>query len=132
MIPRPWSVTLVGWLFLCLGLVTVAAAGMAMLGMVSGGADGRAPAGEMLPMVAVQLLAVIGGWLVLRRSGAGRWLLVAWMAYHVILSGFHAPLELVVHGGMLALLVYILFRDEASAYFHAARTGISPPAPQGP
>lgn len=128
--PRPGSVTLVGWLFLCLGVVTAAAAGLGMLGIVGGGAAGRAPASEMLPMVAVQLAAAVGGWLVLRRSSAGRWLLVGWMSYHVILSGLHAPLELLVHGGMLALLVYVLFRREARDYFRGGAVGIAA-SPEG-
>jgi hypothetical protein len=48
-----------------------------------------------------------------------RWLALAWMAFHVILSVGHPPQELIVHTVILLLFAYLLFRPEARAYFGA-------------
>ena len=48
-----------------------------------------------------------------------RWLLTAWVAYHVVLSAFHSLFELVIHGLLLAVVAYFLFRPAASAYFRS-------------
>jgi hypothetical protein len=50
-----------------------------------------------------------------------RWLLVVWIAYHVILSAFHSPFEVVIHGLLFGVVVYFLFRRQASVYFRDAR-----------
>jgi len=48
-----------------------------------------------------------------------RWLGLAWIAFHVIISAFHSAQELVIHGLLLALFAYFLLRPSASAYFRA-------------
>jgi hypothetical protein len=73
----------------------------------------------------VRLLAVIGGALVLHGSNRGRWLLVAWMAFHVGLSLFHSPLAAAAHIAIFSALTYVLFRREATNYFVAAAEGSS-------
>jgi len=72
---------------------------------------------ELLAGVLVRLLAVIGGVFLLRGQNWARWLLIVWLAYHVVLSAFHSPAELVFHGILLALFSWILFRTDASPYF---------------
>jgi O-antigen ligase len=57
-----------------------------------------------------------------------RWLLVVWIAFHVILSGLHSQFELLVHSLLFAVVLYFLFRPEASAYFR--RTSGEPPIPK--
>ena len=53
----------------------------------------------------------------LRGSNWARWLLIVWLGYHVALSVFHAPFELVVHSLLFAAVLYFLFRPQATAYF---------------
>ena len=118
---RPLSITLLGWLFVCFGVVSSAAAVLAMLGIVGSEGSTAARVSEFLPMFVVQALAAVGGALVLRGNGIGRWLLVAWMTYHVVLSGFHEPIQLLLHGAMLAAIVYLLVRSDASAYFRRGK-----------
>jgi hypothetical protein len=69
----------------------------------------------------LRLLAILGGVFVLRGNNWARWLLLVWIAYHVILSAFHPLSELVAHGLLLAVIAYVLFRPQASAYFRSAR-----------
>jgi|SRR5438874_7514499 len=72
---------------------------------------------EVLWVCLVRLLAVVCGIYMLRGSNWARWLTVVWVAYHVILSGFHSLTELAVHGVLFALFAYVLFRREAAEYF---------------
>jgi hypothetical protein len=67
----------------------------------------------------VRLIAVGGGILLLRGSNAGRWLLVFWMAYHVVLSLFHSLSEVVVHLVILALMVLALFHPKVAVFFRS-------------
>ena len=69
----------------------------------------------MIPVV--RLLALVAGVFMLYGFNWARWLLVVWLAYHVGLGAFHSALELVVHSLLLAVVVYFLFRRQASAYF---------------
>lgn len=70
----------------------------------------------------VRLLAIIGGIFTLRGANWARWLLLAWIAYHVILSGFHSLFELIIHALLFGAVAYALFRPRAAAYFHGATT----------
>jgi hypothetical protein len=65
----------------------------------------------------VRLLAIVAGAFLLRGCNWARWLAVAWMAFHVILSFWHPLRELMVHVILMALLVWALFRGKADAYF---------------
>ena len=67
----------------------------------------------------VRLLAIIGGVLVLRKAGVGRWLLVAWMAYHVVLSYFHPMSELIMHAILLIGISVALFHPRVTAFFNS-------------
>lgn len=75
---------------------------------------------ELALICFVRLLAVIAGLFMLRGSNWARWLLLAWIVYHVILSAFHSLSELVMHALLLGVVAFFLFRPRASAYFRAA------------
>jgi hypothetical protein len=73
----------------------------------------------------LRMIEVISGVFMLYGFIWARWLLGAWLAYHVVLSMLHPPLELVVHGLLFATVVCFLFRSQASAYFRG--TKVEPP-----
>ncbi len=80
----------------------------------------------------VRLLAILGGVFVLRRHDWARWLLLVWIAFHVILSAFHSLSELIVHGLLFAVVAYVLLRPRASAYFRGGGSdGMRPRDPEG-
>ena len=109
---RPLSVTLVGWLFIAAGAT----------GLVYHAGEFRTrPRAEFALTCFVRLLAILGGAFLLRGHNWARWLLIAWLAYHVALSAFHSPLELAMHAGLLVVIAYLLLRPKASAYFGSAR-----------
>jgi len=122
MMRRPHSITAIGWLFIAVGaagllkdvwplLTPDAAQQLAKLK-----ADGLADLG---PAWTTRLLSVIGGAGLLRGHNWARWLLVAWMAFHIGLSLFHSLPELLTHAAIFAPLLYLLFRRSSEPYFHA-------------
>jgi hypothetical protein len=119
---RPATITAIGWLFIVVGIAGLlkdvwplltpdAAHQIAKLK-----ADGLADLG---PAWTSRLLAVIGGAGVLRGHNWARWLLVIWMIFHIGLSLFHSPAELLVHSAIFAPILYLLFRRASGLYFHA-------------
>ena len=71
----------------------------------------------------VRLLAVIGGVFALRGSNWARWLLLAWIAWHVVLSMHHSATEAAVHGALSVLVAWCLFRPRVAAHFSGPRPG---------
>ena len=113
---RPLSVTIIACLFIAAGVV----------GLAYHAGDFRTrPPLEYAFVCFVRLLAIIGGVFILRGRNWARWLLLAWIAYHVVLSAFHELSGLVVHAVLLVVVAYFLFRPRASAYFRRARGGPS-------
>ena len=112
---RPLSITIIGWLFV----------GAGMIGLVYHATEfktQRPVEYELIWVCIVRLLAILSGVFLLRGSNWARWLLLVWLAYHVILSAFHSLFELAMHGLLLGVIAYFLFRPQASAYFRGAST----------
>ena len=107
---RPLSVTIVAWFFIAAGV----------LGFVYH-LEALTPqtpfANDAAWILLVRLLAVVGGVLALRGKNTGRWLLVAWMTYHVVLSYFHELSELIIHAVLLAVVIGLLFYGCAGRFF---------------
>jgi hypothetical protein len=125
---RPPSITVLGWLFIVVGaagllkdlwplLTPDAAQQLAKLR-----ADGLADLG---PAWTSRLLAVVGGAGLLNGRNWARWLLVAWMVFHIGLSVLHSLTELLMHGAIFTPLLYFLFRRTSEPYFRA-ETAASP------
>ena len=75
--------------------------------------DGLADLG---PAWTTRALAVVGGAGLLHGRNAARWLLVAWMGFHIALSVLHSPWEALAHTVIFAPIVYVLFRPKATLY----------------
>ena len=109
---RPLSVTIIGWLFIAAGVI----------GFAYHVAELKRPFEyEVVWVCFLRLLAILGGVFVLRGSNWARWLLVIWIAYHVILSAFHSLFEAITHSLLLVVVAYFLFRPAASSYFKTVR-----------
>jgi hypothetical protein len=68
-----------------------------------------------------EFLAIVAGAFMLRGQNWARWLALTWIAFHVILSAFHAFPEFVVHALFCAAIAWFLFRPDASRYFRGPR-----------
>jgi hypothetical protein len=111
---RPLLITVIGCIFIAAGVIGFAY-------HVTEFRIQRPFEYEIVWVCLLRLLAILGGVFVLRGKNWARWLLLAWLAYHVILSAFHPLSELVVHSLLFAVVAYVLFRPPASAYFRGAR-----------
>lgn len=122
---RPRSITVLAWIFIAVGCTGLVRAARPLVHALGAGLLARQELQDAGIVAASGFLALLGGALILRASNWGRWLLVAWMAFHVIVSVLHPPLELVVHGVIFAGLLYVFFRPSAMAYFRRGRGGRS-------
>lgn len=110
---RPLSVTIIAWVYIVVGAV----------GFTYHLSDFRAgAASEFLWIELVRLLAVVAGVYLLRGRDWARWLALAWIGFHVILSAFHSLQQLAIHALFCAILAYFLLRPAAARYFRPAGT----------
>ena len=113
---RPLSITIVGCLFIVVGSLGLAS-GIISIGRMVGIGSSPAVRHELLDACYVSvsgLIAVIGGAALLHGFRWARWVCLAWMAAHVVLSLFHSIFEVAIHGVFLIVLIYILFRPNAA------------------
>ncbi len=68
----------------------------------------------------VRLAAVVCGVYLLKGQNWARWLALAWIGSHVVLSAFHTLPELAIHTLFCAIIAYFLFRPTAARYFRLA------------
>ena len=110
---RPLSVTIIGWVYI----------GVGATGFVYHSTEfSRRPFQfEIVWIELVRLLAVVSGVYLLRGHNWARWLALAWIGFHVIVSAFHELSQLAIHVVFCAILTYFLTRPAVSAYFRTAR-----------
>lgn len=104
---RPISVTILACVYLAVGVVGFAAHFHELLA--------RQP--DAVSIELTELVAVLCGAFLLRGHNWARWVALAWIAFHVVLSAFHAIPEFVIHALFCAAIAWILFRPEAARYF---------------
>jgi hypothetical protein len=121
MTKRPLSITVISWIFIAFG-------GIALLTNLIPLADPSAAPRmaehrfEFWLISVIQFIALICGVFMLYGFNWARWLLVVWVGYHIILSVRHSPLELLMHSLLFAVVLYFVFRSQASAYFRGDRS----------
>lgn len=112
---RPVVILVIGLLFIAIGLYDI------WLGVNPLTSRQAHLASDDLLVASIGLVAVVGGIWVLRGHNWARWLLVAWMAFHVALS-IRQPYALLGHVVIFGLIVAGLFYPAASAYFRQHRS----------
>lgn len=104
----PIPVLIVAFLYLTVGGV----------GFIYHFRDLRAPDGLWIELT--ECLAFVSGAFLLFGRNWARWLAVAWMAFHVVLSAFGSLRETAVHAVFLAAIAWLLFRPDSSRFFSRA------------
>jgi uncharacterized membrane protein YgdD (TMEM256/DUF423 family) len=112
-VKRPLLVTIVGLIFILTG-----AAGVTLHATEIKLQEQPFHNDAVYALLVSVLALVCGIYLLLRRNWA-RWIAVAWLVFHVVLSAFHSPRELLIHSALLVVLTYLLFRASSSTYFRA-------------
>lgn len=72
---------------------------------------------ETVWVLFVEILAVACGILLLLRIGWARWLAIAWLLYHVIISAFNSTSEMTAHIVFLVIVSVLLFLPVSTTYF---------------
>lgn len=65
----------------------------------------------------VEFVAIVCGAFLLQGKNWARWLAMAWIAFHVVISFFDSGRKVATHVVILLLFAYFLFRSGANAYF---------------
>ena len=111
---RPLAVTILGCVYIVTGAVSVAHHFSDLYER-----DVLQSFGVWAELVA--LIAIVCGAFLLRGHNWARWLAVAWMAFHVIVSAFHTLSQFAIHLLFCLVIAWILFRPDAAQYFRGAR-----------
>jgi hypothetical protein len=105
---RPRSITIISWIFIVFGTIAL------LSGVVRGG--------DLASHWYVHLsrfLQIVAGVFMLYGRNWARWLLVAWIAFHIIISAFHSALFLLMHVVIFSIILFFVFRRPAAAIFNA-------------
>ena len=108
---RPISVTIVAGVYLAVGVI----------GLVFHFRELLAGHPDAVAIELTEFVAIVCGAFLLRGHNWARWLALAWIAFHVVLSAFHAIPEFAIHAVFCAVIAWILFRSEAARYFRGVR-----------
>jgi hypothetical protein len=112
------SVVAVGVLFLVLGVLDLYRGIAPLLGSTRG----ARLASDDMQVLAIGIVALVGGAYVIRCRNWARWLLALWMALHVVIS-VGQPMKLAAHLLIFGFIAFLLFRPQASACFRATPSG---------
>jgi hypothetical protein len=107
---RPLPITLLSWLLILSGLLG--------LGYHAKDLDLRRPfQNDTVWVELVRVLAIVAGVFMLRRRNWARWLAMAWIGFHVVISIFHSWQQVAMHAIVFALFASFLFRPAVNKYF---------------
>jgi uncharacterized membrane protein HdeD (DUF308 family) len=107
---RPFQVTFLGWLFILVGVLSTT------YHLLKGSLDRWT-----LPIVLVGVIAVVAGVFLLRGANWARWLLLAWLAFHVVVSALNSFSEALPHVVLFFVVGYVLLGPPTSKYFEHAQ-----------
>jgi uncharacterized membrane protein HdeD (DUF308 family) len=111
---RPRSVTIISWIFIIFGAIAL------LSGVIEIGGGGDLKSHWYVHLS--RLLQIVAGIFMLFGRNWARWLLVAWIAFHIVVGALHGPLQLVLHVAIFSVILFFIFRRQASDYFLAPNT----------
>lgn len=110
---RPLSVTTVAWVYIAVGVM----GSIYHLRETLANHDYRN--GTIIELT--EITALVAGIFLLRGHNWARWLALAWMLFHVVLSAFHSLREFAIHALICAAIAWALLHPAATRYFHGNR-----------
>ena len=125
MTKRPRSVTVISWIFIAFGGITLLTG---LLPKLPGAEANIAAFRSQHPFQYVltwlgPIFALVCGIFMLRGCNWARWLLVVWFGQNVVGNVFHSPLRFLLPGLLFAVAVYFLFRPQSTKYFRREEPG---------
>jgi hypothetical protein len=107
---RPIYVTLLGYVLIVAGAVGIAYHFTEFK---------STPSSEYLLVLGARFIAIVGGVFLLRGKDWARWLAIAWIAFHLVISIVHTKQAILVHAVVLVGFCVLLFLPAANRYFRA-------------
>ena len=111
---RPLSVTILGCVYIAIGVIGFVYHSKEFIAQ-------NAFQNDVIGIELTEFIAIVCGIFILRGQNWARWLALAWIAFHVILSAFHTFSEFAIHCLFCALIAWFLFRPVAARYFRRTR-----------
>ncbi|HET6977990.1 MAG TPA: hypothetical protein VFI24_16795 [Pyrinomonadaceae bacterium] len=103
---RPRSITIISWLFIIFGSIAL------LYGML----PLRDIPGHWYVHLSRILQIVAGAFMLCGRNWA-RWLLVAWIAFHLVVGALNGIVPFLMHVVIFSVILFFIFRRDANAYF---------------
>ena len=103
---RPRSITIISWLFIIFGSIALL--------------SGVLPIRDLMSHWYVHLsriLMIVAGVFMLKGRNWARFLLVLWIAFHIVISALHSIQFLLMHVAIFSVILYFVFRRQSSTYF---------------
>jgi uncharacterized membrane protein HdeD (DUF308 family) len=105
---RPFQVTMLGWLFIAVGILST----IYHLW--------KSPLDRLIvPILLVGTIAIVAGVFLLRGARWARWLVLAWLAFHVVVSALNSLSDALPHVVLLLVVGYFLLGPLTSKYFQS-------------
>lgn len=77
----------------------------------------NAETGQLIWVQFIRILAIVCGILLLLGINWARWLAVAWLLYHVVISALHSTAEMITHIILLLVITVLLYLPVSSSFF---------------
>jgi len=107
---RPFQVTMLGWLFIAVGILST------IDHLLKSSLDR-----SIVPILLVGTIAIVAGVFLLRGARWARWLVLAWLAFHVVVSALNSLSDAMPHVVLLLVVGYFLLGPPTSKYFQRAQ-----------
>ena len=112
---RPLSITIIGWFFIIFGSIALVSG---LLPLINATTAQRIVDLKSHWIVHVsRTTEIVAGLFLVRGYNWARWLLVVWMAGHIVIAALHSVLQLTIHVAIFSVILFFLFRRPASEYF---------------
>ena len=112
---RPLSITIISWLLIVFGAIALVGGLWSLLHL--NGAQLIADLEKHWMVHLSRIAQIIAGVFMLYGQNWARWLLVVWLAFHIVVGALHSPVHLITHLLLFLVGLFFLFRPAASAYF---------------
>ena len=103
---RPLSITIISWLFIIFGAIALI--------------YGVWPIKDFKSHWYVHLsrfLQIVAGVFMLYGHNWARWLLVAWIVFHIVVGALNGIGPLMMHIAIFSVILFFVFRRDANEYF---------------
>ena len=107
---RPFQVTTLGWLLIAVGILST-------IYHLS-----KSPLDRWtVPILLVGTITIVAGVFLLRGARWARWLVLAWLAFHVVVSALNSLSDAMAHVVLLLVAGYFLLGPPTSKYFQSTQ-----------